>query len=636
MPAPKAPHTPPSHATRLARRAWLQLHKDSRRSIALADRALAAALAAADATGEAWARLARGFHLLYFATPTQATAELERARGAFAARGDRAGVILASAGLARSAWRAGRFDQALELVLPLRDEGLRVLRPEQRGVLLNTIAGGYSAMGRSDQAFAYMYQALRDAGPARGHGFDVVLYCNLAHELLLIGDHGEALRHVDLGLARSEGIANARLLSVLLINRVLCLTELGRPAEALPDIVRLGDLPADTSGRGVLGAHFETLAIAALRAGELELGAGLVAQAQARAQAMLPEERLELAVAQALLALHSGEPAVALAKLDGARALAEDDATAGLSLRARCLFFATLSQVHEAGGDAGSALHALKIWRRLHTARTQLASAARYQAAALHTELLRLKLRLEENDARRRATERARAELSLMNQQLSRKVTEVESLQQALRQQASRDALTGLFNRRHLNDTLPAMFALAQRDGRPLAVVIIDLDHFKAVNDTHGHDAGDRLLQAFGELLAEDCRKSDVACRYGGEEFCLLMPRTDAAGARRKVSALLRRWREQTSSEGGLAASPVTFSAGVADSTLTAAGPVQLLKAADEALLRAKRSGRNQVHVASGASALPAPSQAPTPAQSSAPGKARGGKSRRPQPAAAR
>jgi diguanylate cyclase (GGDEF)-like protein len=128
-----------------------------------------------------------------------------------------------------------------------------------------------------------------------------------------------------------------------------------------------------------------------------------------------------------------------------------------------------------------------------------------------------------------------------------------------------------------------------------LSVVIIDLDHFKTVNDELGHAAGDRLLAAFGELLDTHCRKSDVACRYGGEEFCLLMPRTAGAAARRKILALLKEWSQQCQENAPPLPGGRSFSAGVADSS-GASGPVSaLLKAADDALLQAKRLGRNRV-----------------------------------------
>jgi diguanylate cyclase (GGDEF)-like protein len=164
-----------------------------------------------------------------------------------------------------------------------------------------------------------------------------------------------------------------------------------------------------------------------------------------------------------------------------------------------------------------------------------------------------------------------------------------------LKEQAVRDALTGLFNRRYLNETLPTAFALAQREHTPLAVAIIDLDHFKAVNDRIGHGAGDTLLAAFGRLLASHCRKSDIACRYGGEEFCLLMPRTDATTAQRKVSHLLTLWRQERYDVDGETLAGVSFSAGVSDSQRAPLSPHMLLQAADQQLLVAKQRGRSRV-----------------------------------------
>ncbi len=598
-----------SAALRLARKSWKLQHLDSGRAIALAEQALARALSGGDAPAEAWARLSRGFHLMYYATPAEAAPELAHAQALFDATQDRAGHILAGAGMARCLWREGKFRESLDRVLPLRGEGLRVLRHDERGILLNTIAGCYSAQGQSEQAFAYMYQALRDSGPVRGHGFDAVLYCNLAHELLQLGDYHEALRHVDEGVARCAGLNNARLLCVLLVNRVICLTDLDRPHDALPDIRRVLNLPTDASGRGAMGTHFETMAIAALRAGDAALGSELVERALRAVRAAIPDEQLELVVGKAELAGARGLLPQAAAQLEQARPLAEHGAE-GLSLRVRCLFFQTLANVHERMANAPQALDCLRAWQRLHVERAHLASRARYQAAALHTELLRLQQELDQIDARRRSTERAKRELETINQQLSQKVDEVQSLQAALRQQAVRDFLTGLFNRRHLNDILPSMMALAQRDRQPLAIALIDLDHFKDVNDRHGHASGDRLLAAFGDLLGRHGRKSDVACRYGGEEFCVLMPRTDASAARRKIGALLKLWRAAEFSVDAGSLTGNTFSAGIADTGTGDVSPEALLKCADDRLLEAKRLGRNRIVVVD----APAPIAAAHPA----------------------
>jgi diguanylate cyclase (GGDEF)-like protein len=587
-----------SKGLRLARKAWQLLHQDSARSVALAREALQVARDASDTAGEAWARLALGYHLLYFGTPNEAAPELTRAQAQFETLNERAGFILAGTGLARCLWREGKFAASLDQVLPLREEGLSVLRHEQRGVMLNTIAGCYSAQGRSEQAFAYMYQALRDSGPTHGHGFDAVLYCNLAHELQQIGDYHEALRYLDQGIARCHHLSNPRLLSTLLVNRVICLTELERAQEAMLDVVRVRSLPAGAQGRGTLATHYETMAIAALRAGEREVGRDLVNQARAAPREDIPDEHLELAIAAALLAGQDGRWPDALHELDQVLPLVgadDSDAAEGLSLRVRCMYFLIRSEIHEQLGDTRQALAHMRIWQQLHVARAHMASRARYQAAALQTELIRLQHKLDEQSSQRRATERARAELETANAQLSRKIAEVQALQEALHEQAVRDALTGLFNRRYLNETLPTAFALAQREHQALAVAIIDLDHFKAVNDRYGHGTGDTLLSAFGRLLAAHCRKSDVACRYGGEEFCLLMPRTDAGTAQRKVMALLVLWQQQRFQIEGDTLTGLSFSAGICDSQRAPLSPHMLLQAADQQLLIAKQHGRSRV-----------------------------------------
>ncbi|MBX3638211.1 MAG: GGDEF domain-containing protein [Rubrivivax sp.] len=596
---------PTSGAVRLGRQAWRALHLDSARSLALAERALALAHARGDSEGEAWARLARGFHRLYFASPDEAADDLRGASAGFAALGDRAGEILARAGIARADWRSGRVQQALQQLLPLRDEGLALLRHEQRGVLLNAIAGCYSAQGRSDLAFAYMFEALRDAGPRRGHGFDAVLHCNLSHELLQLGDHDEALAQVERGLARCAGLANTKLLSVLLINRVLSLTETGRAREALDSVHALAAQPLGSGGRGTRALHFETLAIAALRAGETALGAQLLAQARDSGHLALPDERVELAVAEALAAAAQGDARRGLAALDAVAALvagheAEDADRAAAaddraSLRVRCLHAQVASELHEALGDSAAALQAVRRWQRLNAERAGHASRARYQAAVLQTELLTLQHALAEQQARRRATERARAALAEANEALSRKVAEVEALQAALREQATHDALTGLANRRHLNDMLPRLLAMALREREPLAVVLVDLDRFKAVNDQHGHGAGDLLLAAFGRLLREQLRGSDLAFRYGGEEFCLLLPNTPADDAAHKLRELLQRWHEQVFVLEGTTLRAQGFSAGVTDTLQSAPSPDALLSGADARLLAAKRAGRHRV-----------------------------------------
>ncbi|MEO8103451.1 MAG: diguanylate cyclase, partial [Betaproteobacteria bacterium] len=597
-----APHTAPpaSPALKQARRAWRIQFIDSSASIALARQALERATAAHDDRAQAWALLTCGYHGMRYVTPTQGLPMLEKARQFFERFGDRHGLIVAIIGISRCWWMQGRIRDSLDLLLPLRADGMQLLTQEERGMLLNGVAGCYSLLGEPAQAFAYMYQALRESSPARNNGFDVVLYCNLSHELLSLGDYEEGLTYAQEGIDRCTRINNPRLLGVLLVNRMTCLTDLNRAGEALADVRRLLAMPANVDGRGATSPAFELMALVALRAGDLTLGETLIERARASVtDEWQDDERLELAIAESELSRLRGDAAQAVRQLEQAMPLPAGE----VGLRVRCLFFEALADAHERSGNAAQALHYLRAWQALHLEQAHLASQARHQAASLKTELMRLQRQRDEIDARQRTTEKARSELETTNQQLAQKIRQVQSLQESLREQAVRDSLTGLFNRRYLSDVLPGMLALSQRDGRPLCVAIIDLDHFKTVNDLHGHLIGDEVLKAFAALLLAHLRKSDVVCRFGGEEFCILMPRTSEAQGHRKIETLLKQWRTERLDLDGQQLTKQTFSAGVADSVSgTSAGETpaavladDLLKRADDCALQAKRAGRNRV-----------------------------------------
>ncbi|MCA0239275.1 MAG: diguanylate cyclase [Proteobacteria bacterium] len=594
MPTPLAP-ADSSPALRLARRAWTQLQSDSRRSVDEAEQALALA-SDVDPAGRAWALLVLGFNRLNLATPAAAIETLQQAGNAFAAIGRRDGQILAETGIARAWWRQGRLQQAYQRLQVLRDEGLQSLRGEQRGLLLNALAGCLSSLGDSEQAFAHMYAALRDTPATHAPGFDVALHCNLGHELIQLGDLDAALAQIDEGLERCRRLTNPRLLAALLINRAIALMELGRAPEALPVIDEICTIPDDEQGRGRNAACFEILALVALRAGEAPRGRALIAAAEAAHHEGIADEAHELAQARCLLALADGDAAAARAWLAPCREqLLQPLADDPLSPRIRHSGLQLLAELAERDGRLDDALLLLKADARVQAGRAAAASRARYQAAALQTELARMQRRLRDHEARSRETERVAAELSAINRQLQRKVREVEDLRDALREQATRDALTGLFNRRHFNDAAPPLLAQARRDGQALAAVIIDLDHFKAVNDRYGHDVGDRLLRAFGQVLGAEARASDLVCRWGGEEFCLLLPATPLDAACRLVERLLQRWRSSSLDMPGQRLERLSFSAGVCDSHTETGDIGALLRAADHALLLAKRNGRAQV-----------------------------------------
>ncbi|MGH8028412.1 MAG: sensor domain-containing diguanylate cyclase [Arenimonas sp.] len=171
-------------------------------------------------------------------------------------------------------------------------------------------------------------------------------------------------------------------------------------------------------------------------------------------------------------------------------------------------------------------------------------------------------------------------------------------LKDVLRQQSIRDPLTGLFNRRYLEESLAREIARCQRRELPLAVIMLDLDHFKAFNDRHGHGGGDALLTAFARVLQANCRAEDIPCRYGGEEFTMILPEADDLLAEQRADALLRDTANLVVDFQGEHLSRVTASIGIASLPRHGTSATALLGAADAALYQAKAGGRNRAVVA--------------------------------------
>ena len=166
-------------------------------------------------------------------------------------------------------------------------------------------------------------------------------------------------------------------------------------------------------------------------------------------------------------------------------------------------------------------------------------------------------------------------------------------LRETLRSQAIRDSLTGLFNRRYLEVTMERELNRVKRQGTPLGVIMMDLDHFKDYNDTFGHSAGDKLLSALGALLKSHIRGEDIACRYGGEEFLLILPGASMEIALERAEGLRQAVKEMHQHYQGL--KPASLSLGVAVYPDHGDTGGQLIQSADAALYRAKRAGRDRV-----------------------------------------
>ena len=195
----------------------------------------------------------------------------------------------------------------------------------------------------------------------------------------------------------------------------------------------------------------------------------------------------------------------------------------------------------------------------------------------------------------RRENESLRQDLEAALMQVQFKNAQLEESLQRVEQMAATDPLTGLYNRRHFGKVSDQLFAEAVRYGNDLSCVMIDLDGYKQLNDTFGHGVGDQLLSLAGRVLSANMRQMDVAARYGGDEFVLLLPRANAAEAVHVIDRVRDEFRRDSAKilnrEEG-----VNMSVGVASLTDTSAtDATQLLAMADTALYRAKDAGRNRV-----------------------------------------
>ena len=196
-----------------------------------------------------------------------------------------------------------------------------------------------------------------------------------------------------------------------------------------------------------------------------------------------------------------------------------------------------------------------------------------------------------DDETERRMATRA---LEKANLTLMQKLDEINKLQDQLKEQAIRDPLTGLYNRRFFDEYFKNELIRSIREEKPISLLMLDIDHFKSVNDRFGHEVGDKVLQLLSEILKNMFRKSDVACRFGGEEFLVLLPGLYLDQAVNRAEALREKFA-QASLEADFLYSQVTISIGVSNYPLHGDTSQAIFRTADKALYRAKDEGRNRV-----------------------------------------
>lgn len=190
--------------------------------------------------------------------------------------------------------------------------------------------------------------------------------------------------------------------------------------------------------------------------------------------------------------------------------------------------------------------------------------------------------------------------LQRANEALHAQLNEIQALQERLQEQANRDPLTGLFNRRYLESTIQREIARCRRDHAPLTLMMLDVDHFKSINDRFGHAVGDKVLSQLGQLLQTNARQEDVPCRFGGEEFVLLLPHMNADAAIERGEQLRSAFECATVHTAKGETVQTTVSVGISVFPDHGSSMDELTHSADLALYQVKRNGRNGVLLYSG------------------------------------
>ncbi|EZP41536.1 sensor domain-containing diguanylate cyclase [Janthinobacterium lividum] len=574
---------------RLNQQALSCLVGNRRQARRLAQMALAAAQRQQYARGGAYAELNHCW-LAYYAGETEPSCE--RLGAYFQHSGDLEGGMEVAALQGAYASRRGDFADAEQYFLQARSQAAQI--PDSLHKFMLYARLGVDALNRGDTQdgprnfLLALDIAERFGSPAHR----VNSLSNLASSQHDLGNDEDA---IPLLVEALEIIGTQKLKyqqTIVSANLAMCLLATGKPAEALALVEPFYEWPEeDLAVRAFLfciAAHAAIL----LRQPDSALQLLLRAEEYARRGQDL-EEQMHAWLVRGKLDLHAGQTAQALASLTQAHSLLSWTRNPFHQQQ----ILRGLSDINAQLGEWQAAYGFLQQYQAAYEASSKSARASRSLMRNLEKEMQSLKAERDKALELQAARESENVKLEHLNRELAHQILHVNSLQDSLKEQAMRDHLTGLYNRRHFETCLNAILHEADADA-PVAIAIIDLDFFKRVNDTYGHNFGDEVLIQFARLVEGQLRGTDMVCRYGGEEFCLLLREADSLIAAHKIDDIAARYRQLLIQQAPHSLTGCTFSAGIAEYPRHGAGRHELLMRADSALYAAKQAGRDRACIA--------------------------------------
>ena len=371
-------------------------------------------------------------------------------------------------------------------------------------------------------------------------------------------------------------------------NLAMCLLASGKPADAL-SLVKPNCTAADGSDLSQHAFNLSVAAHALTLLGEFDTAAIMVREAAEAAHTNADYgEQMHAWLVLGTLEQARGNRRLALRAFEQAHLLLSYTSNPFYRLQ----IFKGLANLHAGSGRWKNAYGYQQQYHAHFEATSKSARDSRMLMRHLEKEMKSLKQERDLALARQAARETENAQLETLNKELTHQIHHVNSIQSTLQEQAIRDHLTGLYNRRHFETCLNAI--LHESSGSfPVTVVLLDLDLFKRVNDTHGHAFGDEVLVRFAWLVERNLRNTDMLCRYGGEEFCIVLRDVTCDEAASRIADIAEEYNALVIELGAARLSGCTFSAGVAEYPRHGATRRELLMRADTALYAAKNAGRN-------------------------------------------